>query len=210
MEGRGGGRAGVGVRVGASGRAAGAGGRAHVGVGAGARGRAGAAADLAVVVVEVASQLRAGADPRQAWERTLGVAVGPTGLPRPDQLEALVGTGGHAHVVAVLAAGRLAGALGAPLAPVLERVAAALGEAGEAEGERRAALAGPRSTAWVLTALPVLGVALGAAVGADPIGVLLGGGAGTAALLAGLALLAVGRWWIARLVRAAVRRGTGS
>ncbi|HEY5518801.1 MAG TPA: type II secretion protein F, partial [Cellulomonas sp.] len=92
---------------------------------------------------------------------------------------------------------------------VLERVAAGLATAAEVDGERRSALAGPRATARVLTGLPVLGVALGAAVGADPVGVLLGGGLGTVALMTGVALVLVGRWWIARLVRAAGRAGQG-
>ena len=160
--------------------------------------------DLAVVVIEVASQLRAGSDPGRAWARSLGRPVGSDGTP---DLEDLAGEGTWSQAAAVVAAGRLAGVLGAPLAQVLERVAGGLASAPEEDDERRAALAGPRATARVLTGLPVLGVVLGTAVGADPVGVLLGGGVGTASLLAGFALLLVGRWWIARLVRAATRAG---
>jgi len=168
--------------------------------------RPGGSRDLAVVVIEVASQLRAGADPGRAWARALGVPVGSDGIP---DLDDLVGEGTRAQAAAVVAAGQLAGVLGAPLAQVLERVAAGLATAAEVDGERRSALAGPRATARVLTGLPVLGVALGAAVGADPVGVLLGGGVGTVALMTGIALVLVGRWWIARLVRAAGRAGQG-
>jgi len=170
---------------------------------------AGGARDLTVVVTEVASQLRAGAEPGQAWARVLGRPGGPDGRPNLDLL-AEVGSGAPAQAAAVVAACDLARVLGAPLAQVLDRVAEGLVAAAEADGDRRAALAGPRATARVLTGLPVLGVGLGATVGADPIGVLLGGGLGTLALIAGLALLALGRWWIARLVRAAARAGSGA
>lgn len=160
--------------------------------------------DLAVVVIEVASQLRAGADPGRAWARALGRPVSRDGIP---DLEDLVGAGTRSQAAAVVAAGNLAVVLGAPLAQVLERVADGLVTAAEEEGDRRAALAGPRATARMLTGLPVLGVVLGVAVGADPVGVLLSGGAGTVALLMGVALVGAGRWWIARLVRAAARAG---
>ncbi|NMR19779.1 type II secretion system F family protein [Cellulomonas fimi] len=161
-------------------------------------------ADLATVVTEVASQLRAGADPARAWQVALGRPLGAGG--RPDAA-ALAGRGDEAQVAAVLVAGELARELGAPLAAVLDRVAQALAAGEEAEGERRAALAGPRATAGVLTMLPVLGVVLGTAVGADPVAVLLDGGIGTLGLAIGAALLAVGRWWIARLVMIAARAG---
>lgn len=162
--------------------------------------------DLAVVVIQVASELRSGADPGRAWERALGR---PISGGRPDRrlLEALAGPRQRSEAAAVDAAGVLAASLGAPLAQVLERIASGLAAAAEADGERRAALAGPRATARVLTGLPVLGVGLGVAVGADPVGVLLGGGFGTAALVVGVALLLIGRWWIGRLVRAAARAG---
>ena len=165
--------------------------------------------DLAGLVIEVASQLRAGADPGRAWGRALGRPVGGEGAPDRAQLEALAGTGQRSQAVAVVAAGKLAGALGAPLAQVLERVAGGLATTAEADGERRAALAGPRATARVLTGLPVLGVGLGAAVGADPVAVLLDGGVGTAALAVGITLVLLGRWWIGRLVHAAARAGQG-
>lgn len=172
-------------------------------------GRAGARdgpVDLAVVVIQVASELRSGADPGRAWERALGRPVG-SGPPDRRLLETLAGPRQRSEAAAVDAAGSLAAALGAPLAQVLERIASGLAAAAEVEGERRAALAGPRATARVLTGLPALGVGLGVAVGADPVGVLLGGGIGTAALVLGATLLLIGRWWIGRLVRAAARAG---
>ena len=108
---------------------------------------------------------------------------------------------------AVLAATRLADELGAPLAGVLERIAFAVAADEEADGERRAALAGPRSTAQVLAWLPLLGVALGALLGADPVAVVLSGGLGTASAVLGVTMLLLGRWWTAALLTRAGRAG---
>ncbi|MFH5824962.1 type II secretion protein F [Georgenia sp. AZ-5] len=112
----------------------------------------------------------------------------------PARAAALAGT---------LAACRLTHESGAPLAQVLERCAEGITEAGHARAARAIALAGPRSTARLLGWLPLLGLALGVAVGADPLPVLLDGGLGTGCLLAGLALSVAGRRWVAALDRAA-------
>ncbi|MBO3101833.1 type II secretion system F family protein [Cellulomonas fengjieae] len=106
---------------------------------------------------------------------------------------------------AVVAAARLSDELGAPLAGVLERIVSAVAADAEAEGERGAALSGPRSTAQVLAWLPVLGVALGALLGADPVGVVLSGGIGTASAVLGIVLVGLGRWWTATLLSRAGR-----
>ncbi|MDL9937525.1 type II secretion system protein F [Gordonia sp. ABSL1-1] len=63
----------------------------------------------------------------------------------------------------------------------------------------RAGLAGPRATAAVLAGLPVLGLALGQATGADPVGILLGGGLGGVLLVIGTALAAAGLLWAERI-----------
>jgi tight adherence protein B len=110
---------------------------------------------------------------------------------------------------AVVAAGCLAATLGAPLAPVLDRVAESVVADDEVDGERRAALSGPRSTAALLGWLPLLGIALGVALGADPWGVVLRGGAGTASAVVGGALLVVGRRWTSHLVSRATLAGRG-
>ena len=90
---------------------------------------------------------------------------------------------------------------------MLDRLASAVAADEEAEGARRAALAGPRSTAQVLAWLPLLGVALGALLGADPVGVMLSGGLGTTSALLGVVLLLVGRWWTSALLSRAGRAG---
>lgn len=113
------------------------------------------------------------------------------------------------RVAGVLSATRLATALGAPLAGVLDGCARSLTVEVDAEAGLRAALAGPAQTTTLLTWLPVLGVVLGTLLGADPVGVLLGGGAGTAAGILGLMLTLVGRGWVAHMVIAARAGGAG-
>jgi tight adherence protein B len=71
--------------------------------------------------------------------------------------------------------------------------------------ELRAATAGPRAGALLLAGLPVLGVAMGSGVGADPWRVLTTTGTGQVLLVAGVALELAGVIWSARLVRRAVR-----
>ncbi|WP_298459190.1 type II secretion system F family protein [uncultured Cellulomonas sp.] len=194
-----------------AGAGAGAGARVHRGVlGALTRhlpgpGRtAGDRPDLAPLVTDVAARLRSGADPGSAWSQVLGVPV-PPGGPGVDDLTRHRGE--RAQAVVVVVAGRLAAELGAPLAPLLDGVAQALVAQAEADGDRRAALAGPRATARVLTGLPALGVVLGTAVGADPVGVLLDGAVGSAALGAGVVLVVTGRAWTAHLARSAAAAG---
>ncbi len=67
-----------------------------------------------------------------------------------------------------------------------------------------AKMAGPRATAAVLAALPVLGVVLGEAAGAAPLRVFRDGWGGQALLLVGVGLLCAGVAWTGRLTRTAV------
>lgn len=94
---------------------------------------------------------------------------------------------------------------GAPLAGVLQRVAADL-DARDAQADRVAALlAGPRASSALLTAMPALGLVLGSALGARPVAFLLGTRAGHAALLGGVVLDAAGALWTGRLAARAQR-----
>lgn len=63
-----------------------------------------------------------------------------------------------------------------------------------------AGLAGARTTATVLAGMPLLGIALGQAIGADPVLFLLSGGAGGALLVIGIALSCLGLCWSDRIV----------
>src|SRR5690606_1185822 len=117
------------------------------------------------VVVDVAAALRSGAPVASAWARW-GVRV-DDGVPRPGDLGARLGAD-PVQVGAVVAAARCAVEVGAAQAGVLEQVAAALLADAEAEAGRRAALAGPATTARLLLWLPLVGLGLGVALGARP------------------------------------------
>ncbi|MBD5785320.1 hypothetical protein IF650_03925 [Cellulosimicrobium terreum] len=151
-----------------------------------------------LVVAQVGALVRAGASPGAAWERTLGVRPDTAGIPSVVDLAPHVGGRSTAH--ALVAACRLAVDVGAPLATVLDQVAASVAAEAEARAGREAALAGPRSTARVLLWLPVVGLVLGYALGADPVATAAGGGAGTTGIVLGVLLLLAGRSWSARLV----------
>ncbi|WP_415857290.1 type II secretion system F family protein, partial [Sinomonas sp. G460-2] len=92
---------------------------------------------------------------------------------------------------------------GCPLAGVFDRLAAQLEADADAAAARATALAGPRATTRILSFLPLVGLAMGALLGVDPLGVLLGTPWGGACLAAGLALTIAGRVWSSRLVAAA-------
>lgn len=187
-------------RAAAAAGGSGAGGLAADGSPAGGSGAGGLAA--------VSAALRAGAPPALAWQRGWGVRS-DDGLPRMDDL--VERCGGDASVaVAVQAAARLAQRSGAPPAAVLDRLGAALDDEQEIAGQRRAAMAGPRATARLLAWLPLFGVALGAALGANPVGVLLDGRLGTVLLAAAGLLSWTGRRWSSQLLVAAERAGAGA
>jgi tight adherence protein B len=168
--------------------------------------------DLPRVLLELTARLRAGGDLVTAWRRTIGDADPPWAA------MLLTAATGEEHVrpavrrrdrpgrvdddvAAAAAAFRLARELGAPPGQVLGAVVTGVAELREAQALRRASLAGPRATARLLGWLPLAGIGLGMLLGADPIGVLLGGGAGGAALAAGTTLFVLGHRWVARLVR---------
>lgn len=94
----------------------------------------------------------------------------------------------------------IAEASGCPLADILTRFAAQLEAEDDADAARQTALAGPKATVKLLTWLPFLGLALGTALGVDPLEILLGNPYGITALVAGLVLTVAGRAWSARLV----------
>jgi len=61
-------------------------------------------------------------------------------------------------------------------------------------------LAGPRATARLVGGLPLLGLVFGYALGADPVGWLVGSPIGWAVLALGVLLDLLGLWWMSRLV----------
>jgi tight adherence protein B len=161
-----------------------------------------------VAVAQVAALLRSGSDAASAWTTVLGVRCDAAGVPRVGGLRTWgPGAVDVRQVGGMVAAARLAAEVGAPLARVLDDVGEALAAADDARAERDAALAGPLATARVLLWMPAAGVGLGYALGANPVGTLLGGGLGTLSLALGAVLLEAGRRWTRILVGAARRAG---
>lgn len=76
----------------------------------------------------------------------------------------------------------------------------------ELQGSLNAELAGPRATTRVLTLLPVLGILLGVAMGADPVGWLLGSPLGLLCAAGGLLLSVAGGLWSRAIVRRVERQ----
>ncbi|MFJ8754256.1 type II secretion system F family protein [Streptomyces sp. NPDC102441] len=91
---------------------------------------------------------------------------------------------------------------GAGLAAGLARLESALRGERRRREELRAQLAGAWSTVVVLALLPVLGLGLGAALGADPLRVLLHSPGGLVCLVTGGLLETAGLLWASRIVRA--------
>ncbi|HEY0166724.1 MAG TPA: type II secretion system F family protein [Jatrophihabitans sp.] len=94
---------------------------------------------------------------------------------------------------------------GAPLSQPLAGVQADLAADQRTYRAVRTALAGPRSSALLLAGLPLIGVAMGAAMGAHPERVLLHTTAGLGALVAGVVLDLTGMAWTLALSRRALR-----
>ncbi|MYW43362.1 hypothetical protein GT346_08430, partial [Streptomyces sp. SID161] len=110
---------------------------------------------------------------------------------------------GAQGLLGLAACWRVAVDQGAGLATGLDRLEGALRAERDQRGDLRAQLAGARATAVLLAALPALGLLLGAAMGADPLRVLLHTGAGFGCLAVGAVFEAAGMWWAARIVQKA-------
>lgn len=163
----------------------------------------------------MAAELRAGSQPARAL---LDAAEATGGLGEDGgQVAAAVRFGGDtaaalrqaartpgAHgLVGLAACWRAAVDGGAGLAAGLDRLEDALRAECDQQLMLRAQLAGAWSTVVVLAVLPAAGLALGAAMGADPLHVLLHTPAGLACLGAGALLESAGLWWAGRVVRKA-------
>jgi tight adherence protein B len=94
---------------------------------------------------------------------------------------------------------------GCSLAAVLTALEDDLRARHRQRAELRSATGGPRASATVLAGLPVVGLAMGSGVGADPWGVLTTTGAGQVLLVLGVLLEVAGVTWTGHLTRRAVR-----
>lgn len=182
----------------------------------------------------LAGEVRAGRQPGQAL-RTAAEAGSEVGPGAGSESGGVVGRGLGGARAGVLAAARFGGDVpgalreaarapgaegllglaacwrvavdrGAGLAAGLERLEGALRAERDQRADLRAQLAGARSTALMLAGLPVLGLLMGAALGAEPLRVLLHTGAGLGCLVVGGLFEGAGAWWALRIMRKAEGR----
>ncbi|MCQ0024472.1 type II secretion system F family protein [Streptomyces somaliensis DSM 40738] len=181
-----------------------------------ARGREGdRRADAVIELCAVmAAELRAGGQPARVLcfaARTTGalgagepavLAAARFGGDVPEALRDAARAEGADGLAGLGACWQVAVDGGAGLAAGLDRLEAALRERREQRERLRAQLSGAWATVVLLALLPVAGLAMGAALGADPLRVLLHTPAGLACLVVGGALEAGGLWWAGRIVGA--------
>ncbi|WP_345014679.1 type II secretion system F family protein [Streptomyces shaanxiensis] len=163
----------------------------------------------------IAGEVRAGRQPgeallRAAWDsgglgeaQAAVLAAARFGGDVPGALASAARQPGAEGLSGLAACWRVAVDQGAGLAAGLERLEGALRAQRDQRADLRAQLAGARSTVVMLAGLPVLGLLLGAVMGADPLHVLLHTGAGLACLVVGGVLEGLGMWWALWIVRRA-------
>ncbi|TDD43376.1 type II secretion system protein [Kribbella antibiotica] len=117
----------------------------------------------------------------------------------PAALELAAQSPGSAGLRALAATWRVAEESGAAFATLTERLADSLRADEAIHRQTAAGLAGARSSARILAALPLFGTALGYSLGANPLGFLTATPSGWICLTAGLALTAAGLHWTTRL-----------
>ncbi|MCY7340972.1 MAG: type II secretion system protein [Pseudonocardia sp.] len=175
---------------------------------------------LASAVGRITDELRAGSHPAAALNGVHADGPHARELLAPAAVAAQLGDGvppalrrsaaGRPDVAADLdrlaSVWSLAERHGIPLADLLAGAQADIRWRVQFGNTVRSQLAGPRATAAVLTALPVLGLGLGQLIGADPVAVLRGGVLGQAMLVSGVVLAAAGTAWSDQILRAAVPR----
>ena len=103
------------------------------------------------------------------------------------------------------AAARLAEQTGAPLADLVERIEADVRATRRGLAAAAAQAAGARATAWLLAGLPLGGIALGYAIGVDPLDVLLRTPVGAGCAVGAIGLQFAGLAWADRLSSSATR-----
>ena len=90
---------------------------------------------------------------------------------------------------------------GLAFTPLVDALAVDLSGQLAADAERAGQVAGPRMSGYVMAFLPLMGLALGVGMGADPLRVLLSTAVGNVLLVVGVLLTCAGLLWSARIVR---------
>ncbi|WP_119731730.1 type II secretion system F family protein [Thermomonospora amylolytica] len=169
----------------------------------------------------MAAELRAGRVPEAAFASAVAVldpqvsgpvmtewrrcqAEGTDDVADPDiALERLAERPGAEGLRMLAACWRIGADKGGAFAPVIEGLVAALRDEEAQRQEIAAQLAGPRATARLLAVLPIVGLGMAAALGADPLAFLFGTVPGSVCLALGIGLDALGLWWTHRLAQSA-------
>lgn len=162
----------------------------------------------------IASDLTAGQPTGRALDRVGAewaefapiASAGRLGADVPGAMRDLAGRPGAGALVPVAAAWQVAHRSGTGLAAAITTAGAAIREERKTTRLVAAELASAHATARLLAVLPVGVLLLGAGVGGDPIGFLLGTPAGLACLTSGLALSYGGMIWLHRLADAVLAR----
>ncbi|HEX6353383.1 type II secretion system F family protein [Actinophytocola sp.] len=174
---------------------------------------------LAEALRTLVAGLRAGAHPAAAAEAAAEDAhspIAPTmraiaAAARLDgDITAVLDTTGSPALATALGrvatAWQLAQRHGLPLADVLDAARRDLDLRARFTRQVLARMAGPRSSALVLSLLPLLGIALGEGIGANPLRLLTSSGLGQMLLVVGVALLCAGVAWSGRITNRVVVR----
>jgi len=109
--------------------------------------------------------------------------------------------------VRLIAGVRLSQGTGCALADVAAAVESDLVRRGRQRADLRATAAGHRATVALLAGLPILGLAMGSGIGAQPVSILTTTVIGQVLLLAGVSLELLGLAWSRRLTDRALREG---
>ncbi|MFG2087153.1 type II secretion system F family protein [Spirillospora sp. NPDC048824] len=158
----------------------------------------------------MAAELAAGRTPDEAFTAAATV-LDPhvskelLSVPSPpsEHLGELAARPGAEGLRLLAACWRVGSERGGTLATVLDGLAVALRDEESQRQDVSVQLAGPRATARLLAALPVLGLAMAAALGAHPIPFLFTTLLGAACLTSGAALNLTGLYWTRHLARSA-------
>jgi tight adherence protein B len=156
---------------------------------------------MAEALRTMVAELRAGAHPSAAADAAAAEAA-PKAAKALRAAAASAGLGvvtGSGALARLTTAWTLAGQHGLPMADVLDAVRRDLDAAARFVNRTRAGMAGPRASASILVLLPFVGIALGEAMGAGPLRILVTTSPGNVLLLAGSGLICAGMAWSARL-----------
>lgn len=168
-------------------------------------------AELAAAVGALQDEYAAGATVAAAFSAAatasgrFAAVLGRAATLAGDGNEVAAALRADARLASLAVACAAAAGSGAPLSQPLAGVQADLAADQRTHRAVRTALAGPRGSALLLSALPLVGVAMGSGLGARPERVLLHTGAGLVALAVGVVLDLTGLAWTLTLSRRAVR-----